>query len=376
MSLRVVCVLAGATLAVLLCALGFGTNEALAGTPESPDTAQITAAPATAVEAPTAGTPLATAREADPDALVVPADVAPAVKSPQQVMEDQTAGVDTSATQQQPTNLVISIRINSPGDDGPISQANIVVAGASGANAASTGQGSGGSGQNASTEQQAAANTTVTQDNAGNLVVVVRINSPGNNGPVSQTNAAAGTSNAQNTSSTTQGQQSEAPAAPSTTPRKAGSGNSAGTSRRRPRQNAAPAAPRQESVATAPAPGSEVVPASTSHGSGTTSAGAARAHHRGHLVKGRAEHRAAAPGRSQGDRVSASPLSTAIGDAGDLLGTVAPRAPIGGPRRPGDVSSSVLYSLLASLALCAVFVAWSMRPGWSRKRRFGNGVLR
>ena len=32
----------------------------------------------------------------------------------------------------------------------------------------------------------------MTQDGAGNLVVTVRINSPGNNGPVSQTNAAIG----------------------------------------------------------------------------------------------------------------------------------------------------------------------------------------
>src|ERR671922_193581 len=43
------------------------------------------------------------------------------------------------------------------------------------------------------------------QDGAGNLVVIVRINSPGNNGAISQTNAAGAGANAANTSATNQG---------------------------------------------------------------------------------------------------------------------------------------------------------------------------
>ena len=37
----------------------------------------------------------------------------------------QAAGAAATTTQQQPRNLVISIRINSPGNDGPISQTNV-----------------------------------------------------------------------------------------------------------------------------------------------------------------------------------------------------------------------------------------------------------
>jgi hypothetical protein len=379
MSLRVVTGLVAATVAALVCALGFGTNNALAGTPQEPDITQAVATPATAtpapaVEVPATGAPLATAQESGSSAPTPPAEDAPAVKSPQQVVNDQTAGADSSATQDQPVNLVISIRIDSPGDDGPISQANVVVAGANGANGASTEQGSGSSGQNASTDQQAAANTTVSQDNAGNYVVVVRINSPGNNGPVSQTNAAAATSNAQNTSSTSQGQQSDAPAAPSGAPKKAPAGSSTGTSRRRPRQDASPIAPRQESVTAAPT--QTVVPASASHDSGTTSASAARARHASHVASDRPKHGTTVAGRSPGSaRVSASPLSAAIGRVGDALGTVAPRGPIGATRPPAGFASSVFYSLLAALGLSAVFVAWSMRPRWPRRRRFRNGLL-
>ena len=74
-------------------------------------------------------------------------------------------------------------------------------------------------------------------------------------------------------------------------------------------------------------------------------------------------------------QVSASPLGEAIRDAGDLLGTVAPHAPVGTPQPSADVSSSVLYSLLAVLGVAAVFVAWSLRPAWRRQRRFGNGLF-
>lgn len=359
-------------LAVLVYGLGVGANAARAGTPENwQATAQAAAAPAPTAVLSTPSAVPATAQAAA--APAIPIDAAAAAKSPQMVVNDQEAAAVTSVTQQQPTNVVISIRIDSPGDNGAISQTNIAVGAANGTNDASTGQGgaSGGAEQDASTNQQAGANTTVNQDQAGNLVVTVRINSPGDNGPVSQTNAAVGTSNAQNTSATTQGGQSEAPV-PSKAPKKAAGGTSSHAPRRHaPRQNLAAAS------APAPAAASPVAQAPTWHGADAKAPSALRAHPR-HVASARAAHggRPAASAGSSADRLSASPLGTAIDQAGNLLGTIAPRAPVGTARRPADVSSSVLYSLLAALGIGAAFVAWSLRPAWRRQRRFGGWLLR
>jgi hypothetical protein len=359
------CGLVAATLAAVVY-LSLGAHNARAGIPEGWQAAQAasTAASATAVPAqgvelyPTDTAP-ATAQAAAPDA-----------KSPQMVVDDQTAGAQTSVAQQQPTNVVISIRIDSPGDNGPISQTNVAVGAANGTNDASTSQGGapGGAGQDASTDQQAGANTTVNQDQAGNLVVTVRINSPGDNGPVSQTNAAAGSSNAQNSSETSQGGQGEAPAQ-SMAPTKAAGGSSKHASHRRPHHSSSPLA------ATALISATPVAPAPAWHSSGAKAADAVRAHHPRHPVSGRAAHRGSAAANRGTEQVSASPLGKAISDAGDLLGTVAPRAPIGTPQRPADVSSSVLYSLLAVLGVAAVFVAWSLRPALRRQRRFGSWLF-
>lgn len=358
-----VCGLVAATLAALVYALGLGPNVARAGTPQDWQAPpQATAVPAPTAELyPTNAAP-ATAQPA----------AASEAKSPQMVINDQSAGAQTSVTQNQPTNVVISIRIDSPGDNGPISQTNVAVGGANGTNDASTGQDGapGGPGQDASTNQQAAAGTTVTQDGAGNLVVTVRINSPGNNGPVSQTNAAAGTSNAQNTSETSQAGQSEAPV-PSTAPKKARRTPSH-ASRRRPQRRVAAGAPRQD-------PAGPVAPAPVWRGAGGTAASAVPAHHPRHTASGgRAAHsgRTVPVGSSSAERASGSPLGRAIVQAGDLLGAVAPRAPTGAPARPADVSHSALYSLLAALALGAAFVAWSRRPAWRRQRRYGNWLPR
>jgi hypothetical protein len=362
----VACGLVAATLAALVYGLGPGAHDARAGTPQDWQAAQGAVVPApTAVPSPTVE--------------LYPTDTAPATaqpaaasdaKSPQMVMNDQSAGAATSVSQQQPTNIVVSIRIDSPGDDGPISQTNVAVGAANGTNDASSSQegASGGAGQDASTGQQAAAGTTVTQDGAGNYVVTVRINSPGNNGPVSQTNAAAGSSNAQNSSNTSQGGQSEAPAQ-SVAPVKARRGSSR---------------PHHRSVAAkAPAPASPVAPAPAWHSADTTTAGAVRAHHPRHVLSGSATAKRGRMATLRGSRehgsreqASASPLGKAISDAGNFLGTIAPRAPIGAPRRAADVSSSALTSLLAALVVAAVFVAWSVRPAWRREKRFGHGFFR
>jgi hypothetical protein len=348
--LRVACGLVAATLAAVVYA-----QNARAGTPTDWQAAQVSAVPASTVELYPTNVAPATAQAAP----------APDVKSPEMVMNDQTAEAVASVTQNQPTNMVVTIRIDSPGDNGPISQTNVAAGSANGTNDAATTQGgaSGGAGQDASTTQQAGANTTVTQDGAGNYVVSVRINSPGNDGPVTQTNAAAGSSNAQNTSATSQGVQTQA-AAPRKTPKKA-----------------APASHASKAATVAPA--SPTTPQAQSpvwHGSTATKTGAARPHHPMHAAKGQAAHRgrrAAIAGSSTRRAAGDSPLTRAIGRAGDLLGTVAPRAPVvGAPQRPADVSSPVLSSLLAALAVGAAFVVWSVRPAWRRHRRFGRGLLR
>ena len=278
------------------------------------------------------------------------------------IANDQIAGAEASATQQQPTNVVITIRIDSPGNDGPISQTNVAIAGATGSNTTSAGQ-------DASTDQQAAASTDVTQDGAGNLVVTVRINSPGNNGPVSQTNAAIGSSNAENTSGTTQGPPTEAPAPSATSTR---------TPARRPHRKQATKR-RPEAVAAAPVRATPAAPTFVSQAPDATAARAAHAHHARHALSARAKHRGHTAARAGfvGAGVSAaSSLGNAIANAGDLLGTAAPRVPVGAPRQGADVSSSVIVTLLVVLAAGGLFVVWSRRPGWFRPRRLRSGALR
>src|SRR5919201_1380863 len=214
-------------------------------------------------------------------ATTVPADPSPQGMPPaQQAKTDQMAVADASGLQQQPTNIVVTIRVDSPGDDGSISQTNVVVAGANGSNSASTGQ-DGGAGQNASTDQQADANTNVTQDGAGNYIVIVRINSPGNDGPISQTNAAIGSSNAENTSGTTQEQPTEAPT-PSVTSARA-------PAQRPKRKKAAPR--RTEAVAAAPAAAAPAAPTFTSHASDATAPRPAHTRHVKHALSARTGRR-------------------------------------------------------------------------------------
>jgi hypothetical protein len=336
---RVLCGLLAATLAAVFYGLSIGPSAARAGTPQNKK-------------------------------IVVTIPTAPAGGS-QQAGTEQSAGADTSATQQQPTNIAISIRIDSPGNDGPINQTNVVIGGATGANDASTSQGGGNGGQNASTDQQAGATTNVSQDAAGNLVVVIRINSPGRNGPISQTNAAAGSSNASNTSATSQG--ATAPTTPSTL-----NDNAAGSRlpRRAPRLPArkAAAAPRPRApgpVATASAARAPVASGPAEHAS--DAAAARSTHHPRHALQApAATHKASADNSVK----AASPLGNALADAGNLLGNVAPAAPIGGSRQSADVSHSILLSLLAALSLAAAFAAWSQRSLWLGDKRLGKRLLR
>src|SRR5262245_31739581 len=72
----------------------------------------------------------------------------------------QGAVANGVATQTEPTNMVISIRINSPGNNGPISQSNVTVVGVGAGNGSDTSQSAGAdpaADQQASTGQEAAA---------------------------------------------------------------------------------------------------------------------------------------------------------------------------------------------------------------------------
>jgi hypothetical protein len=121
----------------------------------------------------------------------------------------QEAAANGVATQSEPVNIIVSVRIDSPGNDGAISQSNVTVGGVEAGNDSGTTQtgadGQQGIGQQAATGQDATATGEGTQSHPTNIVISIRINSPGNDGPVSQTNVVVVGVNADNTSLTTQG---------------------------------------------------------------------------------------------------------------------------------------------------------------------------
>ena len=132
----------------------------------------------------------------------------------QSAKNDQWAGADAEATQIAPSNKNVSVRIFSPGNDGAVSQSSTTAAGALAANGNATGQtveqsqaGPGGSqiaGQSAQNEQVAVAGANAKQVQPRNENISVRIFSPGDNGPVSQSNTAVAGSLAGNANTTTQ----------------------------------------------------------------------------------------------------------------------------------------------------------------------------
>ena len=125
----------------------------------------------------------------------------------------QQAAAGSSATQTNPSNTNISIRVLSPGNDGNVSQTNAAGSTATAGNTSNTAQGSGqsaGSGgvqsstQSSTTDQLAGALSTAAQSGASNVNVPIRVLSPGNDGNVSQTNAVGSQATAGNTATTGQ----------------------------------------------------------------------------------------------------------------------------------------------------------------------------
>jgi hypothetical protein len=162
-----------------------------------------------------ATTPSGGTGNADPQVASAPAAAPAGVQSSDQTAStDQTAAAGSSATQVEPQNQNISVRVLSPGDDGSVSQTNGAASSASAGNTATTSQtdaqSQGGSGvqssdQTAETDQTALAGSEAKQIDPSNSNISVRVLSPGNGGDVSQTNSAASSANAGNTATTTQG---------------------------------------------------------------------------------------------------------------------------------------------------------------------------
>src|SRR4051812_39800463 len=139
---------------------------------------------------------------------------APAVQSSgQDAATDQQAAAASSATQVDPTNQNVSVRVLSPGSNGSVAQTNNAASSATSGNTATTGQTAsqtqGGSGvqssvQHAGTGQDSAALSAAKQIAPSNSNISVRVLSPGSDGNVSQTNNAASSATSGNTATTTQ----------------------------------------------------------------------------------------------------------------------------------------------------------------------------
>jgi hypothetical protein len=153
-------------------------------------------------------------------AAAAAADPGPIQVSGQSAGTSQQATAASSATQVDPSNKNISIRVLSPGNDGAVSQSNNAASSAAAGNLGSTSQSAnqaaGGSGiqssqQAAGTDQVAAALSAASQYDPSNKNVAIRVLSPGNDGSVTQSNNAASRADAGNAASTTQsGSQSQA----------------------------------------------------------------------------------------------------------------------------------------------------------------------
>ena len=122
-------------------------------------------------------------------AAAAAADPGPIQVSGQSAGTSQQATAASSATQVDPSNKNISIRVLSPGNDGAVSQSNNAASSAAAGNLGSTSQSAnqaaGGSGiqssqQAAGTDQVAAALSAASQYDPSNKNVAIRVLSPGN----------------------------------------------------------------------------------------------------------------------------------------------------------------------------------------------------
>jgi hypothetical protein len=167
-----------------------------------------------------------------------PPDPAPAPaqsqSSSQSAPTSQHADATATSNQVAPTNINISVRIDSPGNDGPVTQTNSSSANAVGNNAntveqdgtqaqsggRSSGEQSQSASQSAPTNQVSNATSTSNQVGPTNLNITIRNKSPGDDGPVTQTNDSSATADAANENGSSQhaGQDQESAPSPLGTP--------------------------------------------------------------------------------------------------------------------------------------------------------------
>ena len=128
-------------------------------------------------------------------AAAAAADPGPIQVSGQSATTSQQAAAASNATQVDPSNQNISIRVLSPGNDGAVTQSNNAASSAAAGNQSSTGQsatqtaGGGGiqsSQQSAATDQVAAELSAAKQLEPSNSNVAIRVLSPGSDGSVYQ----------------------------------------------------------------------------------------------------------------------------------------------------------------------------------------------
>lgn len=110
------------------------------------------------------------------------ADAGSTVEASTPATSDQTAAAAAEAGQSDVQNTTVTVRVGSAGDDAGVDQANVATA------TASTTVVPPADGQSTVDENASAA---ATQDGATNTSVSIRVFSPGNDGPVTQANAAA-----------------------------------------------------------------------------------------------------------------------------------------------------------------------------------------
>ncbi len=153
----------------------------------------------------------ATAASADLTPVPAPSVVPTTQTAGQLATNQQSASSSAASTQVAPKNTNVSVRVLSPGTDGPVSQANTSTAIGAAGNANLTGQqiGQNGSGdqqagQAAGSEQDATAAAESDQIKPQNTNVDVRVLSPGSNGPVSQDNTSTAAAIAGNLNATGQ----------------------------------------------------------------------------------------------------------------------------------------------------------------------------
>jgi hypothetical protein len=138
----------------------------------------------------------------------------------QEADNDQKAAAISATEQEKPSNSNISVRVLSPGDDGDVSQTNEATSDATAGNLNVTKQDadqtqSGGDckcshggtqviGQEADSDQKAAALSATKQEKPSNTNISVRVLSPGDDGDVTQTNTASSDATAGNANITKQ----------------------------------------------------------------------------------------------------------------------------------------------------------------------------